>query len=428
MNAPHYPDTHSFRRGAAFKKLLVFLGMTAIMLGFLEWAVARYFPVGGQVYALNEELLFDAVPGAARIQVMPAPIDGAGDAVRVPVRIGADGFRGANLEEPKRRKRVLVIGDSLVMAENVPLESTFVHWLGRELSERLGAAAGNDANAVETVNAGRSGYGPDQALLLLQRELEPVDPDLVVCVLCAHNDFGDLMRNKLFRLGEDGAAERATPIVGQREIDLFAERQRRSSQPALQRLWRFWKDSRGAPPAVESVTPGTVSGYAAALNEQAREHLEDRNPEVVSLFQDFYDIDVAASLPNSFAAAKVELMTGVLFRMVKLASQEDVPILFVIVPSAVDLCEGFGVKVDPLRFPTHSKTALVDALIGAVGLAGGIAIDVTPALVGEGSADRHFVGGVDIHWNASGQRAAASYVAEEIMRDNASSEALGASF
>ncbi len=406
----------------------MFLGASVVVLALLEWAVGRFFPVGGEIYAPDSELLYDAVPGTARIQMMPEKYVREGDAARVLIRVGAEGFRGADLDSPKRRKRVLVIGDSLVMAENVPLESTFVHLLGEELGGRLASGGDGASGPVETVNAGRSGYGPDQALLLLQREQERVDPDLIVCVLCAHNDFGDLMRNKLFRLGKDGVAEPATPVLGKRELNRFEDLHAKSSKPALQRLWQFRKESRDAPRVLESTPSGTMRHYVTALNAQAREHVVERNPEVVSLFEDVYDIDVAASLPTSFAATKVELMTGVLFRMVKHARDSEVPIMFVVVPSAVDLCEDFGVKVDPARFPTHRKTALVDALMGAVGLAGGIAIDVSPALVGEGSADRYFVGGTDIHWNASGQRAAASFVAEELLRDKASAEALGASF
>ena len=134
----------------------------------------------------------------------------------------------------------------------------------------------------------------------------------------------------------------------------------------------------------------------------------------------------AASIPDSFAPAKVELMTGVLARMTKLTAEAGVPIVFIVVPSAVDICANFDLKVDPARFPGHRKTALVDALVGAVGLAGGVAIDVTPALIGNGPADRYFVGGQDIHWNAAGQAVSASYVAEELLRDHASARALGA--
>lgn len=417
---------HSNSRGAVLKKLLVFLCSTAVLLVAMEWAVGRYFPVGGQIYGPNAELLFDAVPNSSRIQVMPKEHVGEGDATHVAVRISADGFRGPALDVPKRRKRVLLIGDSLVMAENVPVQGTFVQALGRELGRRVvGEQPSNEGaeSTIETVNAGRSGYGPDQALLLLERDLERVEPDLIVCVLCAHNDFGDLMRNKLFRLGEGGALERLAPTLSARLVDLYSEIQERSDKSALARLWGFYREGR--PPSDESLSAGTMNEYARALTEQAREHIVDRNTEVLSIFRDVYDIDVAASLPDSFAAAKIELMTGVLARMVRFAADQDVPIAFVVVPSAVDVCGSFGVEVDSARFPSHRKTGLVDAMAGAVGLAGGVAIDVTPALLGNGPADRYFVGGTDMHWNTAGQGACASFVAEELLRDTAAAKALG---
>lgn len=429
MKIPRRRPARSWSRGGVAKKLLLLLLTSMVVVLGLEWAVRRYLPIWGQIYGPDKELLFDAIPGSSRIQVMPRENVGEGDAARVLVRIGAEGFRGGDLESPKLRKRLLVIGDSFVMAENVPEDRTFVRALGRELGSRLvdpDAEGADAARQIETVNAGRSSYGPDQALLLLRRNLERVRPDLVVCVLCAHNDFGDLMRNKLFYLGEDGRAEPAQPVLGARMVDAFAERRARSDRPALQRLWQFWQKNRQGSVASDTVVPSTLSLYARALESQAREHLVARDPEVVSLFKDVYDIDVAASIPDSFAPAKVELMVGVLARMTKLTSKAGVPVVFVVVPSAVDVCSNFELKVDPARFPGHRKAALVDAMVGAVGLAGGVAIDVTPALTGEGPADRYFVGGQDIHWNAAGQAVSASYVAEELLRDHASARALGA--
>ena len=279
----------SVGRRLAQKLLMLLLG-TALAIAMLEWGVGRYFPAGGQVYGPDEHLLFDAIPGSARIQPMSADRLGEGDVTRVPVRIGPEGFRGEGLAAPKRGKRVLVIGDSMVMAENVPHEFTFVQALGRELSQRLNSGSGAQAvEPVETVNAGRAGYGPDQELLLLQRDLARVDPDLVVCVLCAHNDFGDLMRNKLFRLADDGTAEPCTPVLGARVMTWFSEREERSDRPALVRLWHFWRKNRrtaqlAANGDADSVSVGLMSEYVRALESHAREHLVDRNPEVVSLF------------------------------------------------------------------------------------------------------------------------------------------------
>ena len=127
---------------------------------------------------------------------MPRARVGPGDAARVLVTTGPEGMRGPGLGPSGERPRVLVLGDSLVMAENVPASSTFVCQLTRALEEELDLPA----RSLEGVNAGRSGYGPDQSLLLLERRAREIQPSVVVFVLCAHNDLGDLARNRLFAL------------------------------------------------------------------------------------------------------------------------------------------------------------------------------------------------------------------------------------
>lgn len=408
------------RSGRILRRLIVLATVSLLFVVGLEWMVGRFIPVGGQIYELDTQLLFDALPNAARIQPMEREFLKEGDVARVVVRTGAEGYRSGDLDSPKERTRVLVLGDSLVMAENVPEDRTFVRALGRELEARIG-----EPGSIEMVNAGRSGYGPDQALRLLESRGDWVDPDLVVFVLCAHNDFGDLMRNKLYRLDEAGTLVREAAIVGERVQDVFSKRRAESHTSALLRLWRFWKSSREAGTTMKPLEPGAMRQVARALENEAREHLVLRNPEVVSLFRDVYDIDVAADLPGSFAGAKRDLMTGVLAQTVRHAKEKGIPLVFVVVPSAVDLCSEFGITVDPLQFPGHRKTQLVDALTSSVGLAGGVAIDVTPALLGDGHADRYFVGGTDMHWNVAGQAAGASYVAEELLRDTVAAGALG---
>ncbi|MEM8713171.1 MAG: hypothetical protein AAGG01_19675, partial [Planctomycetota bacterium] len=68
--------------------------MGALTLLVLEWAVGRYFPVGGQVYVIDEDLLYDAAPGAARIQRMGEAYLGEGDRSRVHIRVGPERYRG----------------------------------------------------------------------------------------------------------------------------------------------------------------------------------------------------------------------------------------------------------------------------------------------------------------------------------------------
>lgn len=394
----------------------VLLSVTAVALTLLgiELSVDRFFPVLGQVYQLDPELLHDTIPGSRRIQPMEPSRLGEGDHARVLVEVGGDGFRGDGEQGGQGARRVLVLGDSFVMAENVPLENTFVRLLADDLDRQLGCA-------IEGINAGRSGYGPDQSLLLLQREIDEVAPDLIVCVLCAHNDVGDLARNKLFRLGGDGALVRCKPRLGARLADEFARRAERASGLGVERLVRFWREAPDRRP-VDSVPAGTMDLYLAALAAQSDEFFVRNDLEVVSLFEDVYDADVAIRPLAPGVRMKLALMTEVLRAMVELAAARGVPLHFVVVPSAVDACPGFGIQVDPGRFPDHASGRLVSELVAAVSRAGGRSTDLT-AVFENGGADL-WVGGTDIHWNAAGQRAGAAQVSAELLQREEVSERL----
>jgi len=388
------------------RRLAIVLCASAISLVGLELAVDRYLPVLGQIYELDPELLHNARPNARRIQPMHASRLREGDVARVLVTTGAEGFRGRSLARPASRPRVLVLGDSFVMAENVPLERTFVERLARSLERALG-----DGTAIEGVNAGRSGYGPDQALLLLRRQLDDVDPDVLVCVLCAHNDLGDLARNKLFRLDENGRLATARPRIGDRMRAEFARRSARARGLGLERLWRFWGERETRRP-VNDMPDGTIDLYLTALGAQFAEHFVQRDDEVVSLFEDVYDADVAIAPDSVAVQAKLALMAEILRAITQVAEERRLPLHFVVVPSAVDACPGFGIRVDPLRHPSYSPDHLVTAMGGAVERAGGVATDLTATLRTAGG-DR-WVGGTDIHWNANGQAASAEAVAADL--------------
>ena len=391
--------------GSIGRRLLLSVSAAALTLLVIELSVDRFFPVLGQVYQLDPELLHDTIPGSRRIQPMEPSRLGEGDQARVLVEVGGDGFRGDGERGIEGGRRVLVLGDSFVMAENVPLEGTFVRRLAADLEAQLGCA-------VQGVNAGRSGYGPDQSLLLLQRELDEVAPDLIVCVLCAHNDVGDLARNKLFREEPEGVLVRSPVRIGARLVDEFARRKDRASGLGLQRLLRFWREAPDRRP-VDTVPVGTIDLYLAALAAQHDEFFVRGDQEVVSLFEDVYDADVALRPDTPAVASKLSLMTAVLRAMVELAVQRGIPLHFVVVPSAVAVCPGFGIKVDPARFPDYSPERLTELLTRAAVEAGGRVTDLSETLRGGG--DGVWVGGTDIHWNAAGQRVGAARVAADLI-------------
>jgi len=61
---------------------------------------------------------------------------------------------------------------------------------------------------VEAINAGVSGFGPDQNLIRFTEEADIYRPGLLVFHVFADNDFGDIIRNRLFSLDADGSLMR----------------------------------------------------------------------------------------------------------------------------------------------------------------------------------------------------------------------------
>jgi hypothetical protein len=134
---------------------------------------------------------------------------------RVYTRINSKGLRDREYDyaKPPGVRRVLLLGDSITEAVQVPLERTFAKLLEDDLRVR--------GESVEVVNGGVAAFGTDTALLFFRSEGVRYDPDLVLLVFNASNDVlensaelhaevheragGYLPAKAYFRSGDDGA-------------------------------------------------------------------------------------------------------------------------------------------------------------------------------------------------------------------------------
>jgi lysophospholipase L1-like esterase len=114
------------------------------------------------------------------------------------VEINRHGHRDVerSYEKPPGVYRILLLGDSMVEAVQVPLEQAF----SSQLEGLLAAQA--PALRVEVINTGVSAYGTDQELLYLQQEGLRYQPDLVILMFTVAND----VRNNSRRLDAGSAA------------------------------------------------------------------------------------------------------------------------------------------------------------------------------------------------------------------------------
>lgn len=389
------------------KRRLVRAGIVLAVLGLglagANWAAGRYLPAPSLLFRPDPDLVFASIPGARRVLAVDPDAHAT-----VATEIDARGFRGGGIAPKKRGYRVAVYGDSLVMAETTPLEETFV--------ERLGAHLRSSGREVEVVNAGVTGYGPDQECLRLEREIDALAPDLVVLVLCAHNDFGDLVRNKLFRLDEAGK------LVANRwslHPDLaadFAAKERDARRPALLRVLdgiRERKAERERLAAAHGRKPPYVEWYLLASKDEYSELVLEKDNRVRSVFADYYDADVAIRPEAPSAVLKVRMMGAVLERLAGDCKERSIPLFAVVVPSAVDTCPEFEIRVDPAEWPTWDKDRLCRTLDGILERLSVAHLDLTRAFLDAGACGLFGTTG-DFHWNAKGQELAALQVAESL--------------
>lgn len=370
-----------------------------IALALAEVGLRLGYPIGKVTYRRHPEYLHTTIPNTRRLQPMPARVGGG----RNLVELGPEGYRGPGLESPKRRPRLAVVGDSLVMAENVALEDSF--------PARLGAHLGD---AFEVVGVGASGYGPDQALLRLEAEWDVLQPDRVLLVLCATNDHGDVVRNKLFRLDEAGSLRRGRTVLGPDVVRHFEQAHARSGSPALVRLWRAFRGARERDRALadeaEAGGADAMPLYLAAGEGEWEDH-EGGDPTVRDLFRDYYDADIVLRPESPSAQGKRALMGALMERWGESLRERGTPLSILIVPSAVDLDPTFRIRVDAARYPGYEPRAQTRAFQEACARSGAPTRDLFD-LFAESDPEALFVGFDDIHWNERGIDLAARDVAE----------------
>ena len=295
-------------------------------------------------------------------------------------------YRGPELRSSDLR--VVVYGDSNVLARFTPLARTFPAQLEREL-------AGRSGRDVEVVNAGVVGMGPDQSVLRFEAEADELRPDVVVLHVFADNDYGDLVRNRLF--------------------DLVGDR---------------LEPSPYAPTPDQMLTEGTArSGADALLLVQALVRLADPYPHATLLarewavyragaprrfshFADHYDSDVALEPGGDAARAKRRLLSAVLARGGRAAASREIGFVVLVQPSSRDLTTNLSPNhTDFASSAAYQRTNLSSFAEQAARSQGLHVVNLYDAFAANDPPKLYFRGGNNFHWNETGQALAAHELA-----------------
>ena len=384
----------------------IMLGISVALLALLELGLRVY--MGPPAFEFDSELIAALTPNASKIYLRS--VDGGPRFVRW--ETNSEGFRGPPLlASPERR--VIVYGDSNVQARFSMQEQTFTGQLQRLLRE-------STSRKVEVINAGVVGYGPDQNLIRLEKDVERYSPNLVVFHVFTENDFGDIVRNRLFELDADGelvptghevTADARMPqswwsrptgeLLSNSMISIFATTFMRARARAVD------------PRPVLDHDPEDFVEKRLRQHEREFEVYRAHAPRKYSMFSDHYEADIAFAPERESSRIKRALLKAVLARASAVAAERSIPFLVVIQPTSRDLTTNLpnhhetlaGVEGYDRRRLDRWVAELCDELgIEAVNL-----FDTFEAIGDDPNA--LYFAAPDPHWNEAGQLAAAEAVA-----------------
>ncbi|MBI3789905.1 MAG: SGNH/GDSL hydrolase family protein [Gemmatimonadetes bacterium] len=390
------------------------LGSTLAALTAAEVAVRVVAPAHAGIIETDSARFFRYVAGGIKVY----PAYGVSPPNPTLVEIGAHGYRGPEPGPRSARPRLVVFGDSYVAGEFLPYSRTY----GEELARALGTGIGE---AVEVVPAAVPGYGPWQELLSMQADLPRFAPDAAVLVLLADNDFGDLVRDRRVRVRADSLID-WRPV---RLTDSLRTAIEGAAHPAgLDRLhlmrWlrRALEKRPNAIPrgldqravAVQRLYRGPLSAGLMTNDELdfARFQAAGDAPAGGEIFGDHYALSMA--LPDSpMSDTALHLMRVVLDEARRTAAARQVPLLTLVVPSAIDACTRYDRMIDTVRFPAYDRRLHSRRLVSVARAAGLVVVDLWDAFQADDACTLYFPR--INHWNAEGAARAARVSADSLL-------------
>jgi lysophospholipase L1-like esterase len=386
-----------FRRLAPF--VLVFSSLIVALAGS-ELVLQFWFPIRGAIYQLDDRYLFGYIPGSRKLTNRPGE-----SWPKTLVRINASGRRGTDVDLPRAVNRVIVYGDSFIAAEFSPDRDTYPVQLAERLNRR--------SRLTAVLNAGVTGYGVDQESLRIEDDLRTLHPTLIIVAVYAGNDFGDLLRDKLYRLDDQGKTVRNVPAIAP-SLQLAFDAPRRLSRIQLVRLLQtaFQPKDAAVANAGNDSPEGALDRQLANRTAEYEDYVLKGDNLVRNLLADEYDADVSVVPSAPSSTYRLQMMAGVLTRIRELAAAHGAALLLLVIPERCDVIETCDALIERRRYPDYRASGLTDR-VTAIGRSLGVAVlDLFPAFHADSPAQ--WYDSRTLHWNAAGQALAARLTADLI--------------
>ncbi len=398
------------------KKLKLFRDFVIIVLisvGILagsEWILRIVFPEKilneNVAYEFNEDFLVHLKPNIEK--AFTRKEENGGNITHW--KTNNDSFRGADLKDDPGY-RIIVYGDSNIQARFSENTKTFTGQLDYYLRE-------SGVQDVEIINAGVIGFGPDQSLIRFEQEADRYRPDLVIFDVFADNDFGDIIRNRLFSIDTSG--------------NLVSSKQKKTIDPHLAN-WesttlQLYISQLLIVRAIKKMTAGLL-GKGDKKDKrvhqlQERDEAEyliykESRPKQISHFADHYDIDIALYPEQESSKKKIQLMNEVLKKANILAYEKGIKFLIIIQPSIIDLTLNNAVlNYEYLqKYPNYQRTRLTGEVEKICTLHNIHCINLFDVFLSNSPENLYFRA-ENTHWNDRGQKLAAKEAAHYIIQNS----------
>ncbi len=368
-----------------------------------ELLLRRYYPAGETIFQLDQRYLYRIKPNGHYVYRLSA-INGGG---KLLVTFNGEGRRGEPVS--MTRPRILVYGDSFIEAAFSPIEQTFVWQLEQKLK-------GASSPAPQVVNCGVVGYGPDQESLVMEDEIDRLKPELVIVSIYAGNDFGDLMRDKIYKLDEQKQLKdnhytldpsvANTAFVTEQFTGLYSVR---LLQRAAETVLEKFEHRESSEEFMERWLRESVAEY--------KEYILDGNNSVSNLFEDHYDADISLTPNSESSQYKRMLMDRVIEKMKRTAAARGVPLMLLIIPAPFDVVDNYTVTVDARKYPEYRRSELSDVVEGIARKQQLPYVNLFRPFREHGADSLYYVFDND-HWKAEAQQLAAGVVADYILQQH----------
>ncbi len=181
--------THDDAPRRRVRRLTIFFAIAAVQFGIFEtalrvWGSSEAAPAFQGLFARDPDLGFRLKPGA-RTRYRTAEFD-------TDIAVNNAGVRDNEDLGPKApdERRIVMLGDSLVLSVQVPFEQTFGELLEARLNSR------RDGYRYRVINAGVQGYGPVHEREFFRKTAATLAPDIVLTSIFVGNDAEEAYNNR----------------------------------------------------------------------------------------------------------------------------------------------------------------------------------------------------------------------------------------